>query len=89
MRILGRTGLLLLVSVLLSGCPSLRPNLFHPGPQEYQRSQAILHDPYPDNDAGPEVEGGRPLDFEKPKPEPVRNQPYPQNVFPGYPAFPQ
>lgn len=76
---------LLLIPIGLTGCPTLRPNWFHPGPQQYQRNRAVLHDPYPDSDAGPEVVGGRPLQFQNPNAEPVRNQPYPQNLRPRYP----
>lgn len=57
-----------------SGCASLFPDWLHPGPTQYQRFNAVLHDPYPDNDAGPEVVGGRPRDFQKPLAEPARNR---------------
>lgn len=40
----------------------------------YQQSRAILHDPYPDVDAGPDVVGARPRDFQQPLPPAVRNQ---------------
>ncbi|MAV36219.1 MAG: hypothetical protein CMJ59_12270 [Planctomycetaceae bacterium] len=39
-----------------------------------QRSWATLHDPYPSNDIGPAVDGGRPPGFEKQQPEPVRSR---------------
>ena len=39
-----------------------------------QRSWATLHDPYPSNDIGPAVVGGRPPGFEKQQPEPVRSR---------------
>ena len=58
----------------VTGCATRRPNLVHPGPSLYQRYNATLHDPYPDNDAGPKVEGGRPMAFDKPLAEPVRNR---------------
>jgi hypothetical protein len=60
--------------VSVTGCGTRRPNLRHPGPTLYQRYNATLHDPYPDNDAGPAVEGGRPMAFEKPLAEPVRSR---------------
>lgn len=47
---------------------------YPPGTVEAQRSEAALHDPYPDPDAGPEVVGGRPREFQQPLPEPVRNR---------------
>lgn len=57
-----------------SGCASLFPDWLHPGPTQYQRYNAMLHDPYPDNDAGPEVVGGRPREFQKPLAEPARHR---------------
>lgn len=56
------------------GCGSERPNIRHPGDIQTQRFKAITHDPYYDQDAGPEVVGGRPRDFQKPLAEPVRNR---------------
>jgi len=41
------------------------PDLMHPGPAAYQRAQAIQHDPYPLNDIGPEIVGGRPLAYQQ------------------------
>ncbi len=37
------------------------PDLFHPGTAASQRAEAIEHDPFPQNDIGPEIVGGRPL----------------------------
>src|SRR5215212_7892004 len=45
---------------------SLRQSIAHPGPAAYQRAQAIQHDPYPLNDVGPEVVGGRPREYQIP-----------------------
>jgi hypothetical protein len=42
------------------------PNLANPGPAAVQRAEAIYHDPYPLNDIGPEVVGGRPPGFQQP-----------------------
>lgn len=42
------------------------PNLASPGPAPYQRAEAIRHDPYPLNDVGPEIEGGRPREYQQP-----------------------
>jgi hypothetical protein len=41
------------------------PDFSHPGPAAYQRAQAIQHDPYPLNDVGPEIVGGRPLAYQQ------------------------
>ena len=64
-------GALLVAS---TGCGRERPNLMHPGDLQSQRFNAIAHDPYTDQDAGPEVVGGRPREFQKPLAEPVRNR---------------
>jgi hypothetical protein len=54
--------------VLASGCsPYVRwPNLYHPGPAGFQRAVADKYDPYPARDVGPEIEGGRPRDYQRP-----------------------
>ncbi len=49
-----------------------RPQLLHPGPAWYQRANAEQYDPYPLNDVGPEIVGGRPIDFQKPPDEVTR-----------------
>lgn len=41
------------------------PNFAHPGPAAAQRAEAIYHDPYPLNDVGPEIVGGRPLAYQQ------------------------
>jgi hypothetical protein len=46
-----------------------------PGTMQQQRLGANYHDPYADQDAGPEVVGGRPRDFQKPLAEAARSQP--------------
>jgi len=58
----------------LAGCsPTVRkPRLLHPGPAAYQRYNATQFDPYPLDDLGPPVDGGRPIDFDKPRSEVVR-----------------
>lgn len=57
------------------------------GTTERQKSRAAVHDPYPLNDIGPEVVGGRPREFYNPQAEPVRNQ-VTASQFPGSFAFP-
>lgn len=49
-----------------------RPRLLHPGPAGYQRAIAEDFDPYPQNDVGPEIVGGRPPDYQIPPDEVVR-----------------
>ncbi len=54
----------------LAGCQNLaRPNIGYPGAASYQQARAEVFDPYPENEPGPAIEGGRPLDYEKPIPE--------------------
>ncbi|QEG32790.1 hypothetical protein [Bythopirellula goksoeyrii] len=57
--------LLLLFAI---GCsPTIRmPKLLHPGTAAYQRYNAELFDPYPQNDMGPKIDGGRPIDYQYP-----------------------
>ena len=50
------------------------PNLQHPGTLDQQRTNAALHDPFPDPYAGPPNDSSRPREFTKPLPEPVRNK---------------
>ena len=57
------------------------PKLFA-GPSELQRERATQFDPYPDQDMGPEVVGGRPLDYNRRIPEVERSR------FTGGPAQP-
>ena len=49
---------------------------FHPGNLYQQRQRATVHDPFPDQKAGPEIVGGRPRDYSSQLPEPVRTRPY-------------
>ena len=58
----------------LAGCTGQHPRLLHPGTIQQQRLRATIHDPYPDPDMGPKIDGGRPRDFQEPLPEPVRNR---------------
>ncbi|MGL4512975.1 MAG: membrane or secreted protein [Lacipirellulaceae bacterium] len=61
---------------LAAGCGGTvkMPSLFHPGNASTQRYNAIVHDPYPLNDVGPDVVGGRPLGYQNPVPEVVRGR---------------
>jgi hypothetical protein len=73
-----RLGLIacLLLALPSVGCAGggLFYNWFHPGTVQQQRFRATLHDPYSDKDLGPEVVGGRPRDFARPLPEPVKSR---------------
>ena len=48
------------------------PRMRGPGSADYQQYQATIHDPYPEDDIGPPVEGGRPLGYENPYPQTER-----------------
>ncbi|MEO1497765.1 MAG: hypothetical protein AAFV43_11505 [Planctomycetota bacterium] len=58
------------------GCNSTvkRPSWLNPGNTSTQRYSAIVHDPYPLEDAGPEVVGGRPRGYRTSVPEVRRGQ---------------
>ncbi len=55
------------LAVAITGCNN-------PGPASVQRARAQRFDPYPSNDYGPEIVGGRPQGYQKPYAEPVRSQ---------------
>lgn len=77
-RTVGLIGVLALVLAPGVGCsPSVRmPHLYNPGPASYQQYSAQNYDPYPLPDAGPAVEGSRPLGFQVPRPEVERARQY-------------
>lgn len=59
------------------GCRGYRtPFNTSAGTFQQQRFEAVAHDPYPQDDLGPEVVGGRPRDYQKPVAEPVRDKMY-------------
>jgi hypothetical protein len=80
-----RTGLLLmtcrlhplvwpLLLVIPLACRGMGPSPGPPGTMRQQQLNASVHDPYPEPNAGPEVVGGRPRDYQKPLSEPARNR---------------
>ena len=62
---------LLLATTIGCGCFS-SINWRHPGTAPYQRQKAVRFDPYPENDIGPPVVGGRPLGYTQPPSESAR-----------------
>lgn len=48
------------------------------GTIDRQKSRAVVHDPYPLNDIGPPVIGGRPREYIDPQAEVTRNHAVPQ-----------
>jgi hypothetical protein len=68
-------GLMGLGLTCLGGCRSDGSFLFAPpGSVAKQRTNAIVHDPYADNEIGPEVVGGRPKDYQNPLSETDRSR---------------
>ena len=71
------------------------PDFLHPGWAHQQRREAVEHDPYPLDDVGPEVVGGRPREYARPLNEverarrntvpPVAMQPIPIQPVPVTP----
>ena len=73
------------VAGVAAGCRGMAPpNWFHPGPAEYQQSQAQQFDPYPENEPGPQIVGARPLEYDKPPAEDLRVQPPRDHLRPGW-----
>ncbi len=58
--------------VVLTGCTLPSRRFQSPGPIGLQQLDATQFDPYGDADAGPEIVGGRPREFQRPAAEPVR-----------------
>ncbi|MEL7499317.1 MAG: hypothetical protein AAFN77_17045 [Planctomycetota bacterium] len=54
--------------ILMAGCQS-RPLFGPPGTMDVQRTRAMVHDPYPNQEIGPQIFGARPLGFEQPRTE--------------------
>jgi hypothetical protein len=84
--------LLSLIAALapLAACsPTIhKPRLASPGPAPVQRYNATQFDPYPLPDMGPEIVGGRPIDYMVPVPEVERaNQFREQQLARGQPVF--
>lgn len=83
--------LMLGLVLLSSGCAS-RSGWGFPwgqGTVDRQNSRAVIHDPYPLNDIGPEVVGGRPRGYMNPLPEAKRSQITGEAQFPPNFQFPR
>lgn len=57
---------ILALALMFTGCGSARLDLGPPGTIGMQREKAVIHDPYPSNDLGPPIVGGRPSGFDLP-----------------------
>lgn len=67
------TTLVLGTAISVAGCRG-RSLLPAAGPLLKQQSQAIINDPFPQNDIGPYEAASRPPGYQTPLPEPVRNR---------------
>jgi hypothetical protein len=64
-----RRQLLAVIALCACGCADVAPpRVFHPGTMEYQQGRAQRFDPYPMTDMGPDLGGGRPLQYTRPAP---------------------
>ncbi len=78
------------VAIAIIGCANRPRGWGFSGQQgtiDRQKSRAVVHDPYPLNDIGPEVVGGRPREYFTPQTEPVRQHAVDQ--FPQSFGFPR
>jgi len=58
--------------MLLGACARYQPiDVFAPGPAGLQEARALHYDPYPSTEAGPEVVGGRPREYQAPPHQPA------------------
>jgi len=78
---LSRFFLLLCIALSFAGCQGSQVGakrwsggIFGQGSEDRQKFRAASFDPYPLNDIGAEVVGGRPRGFWNPLPEATRNQ---------------
>lgn len=72
-----RPAIALLLGAMLAsagGCRTHRPVFGPQGTVYHQRLDAAVFDPFVDNQAGPEVVGGRPRTFQQPWSEAQRSQ---------------
>jgi hypothetical protein len=76
-RTLGLALGVIALTTLPACSPTIRkPTLLHPGPASVQRYNAVQFDPYPLPDMGPEIVGGRPIDYLTPVPPEERASQY-------------
>lgn len=88
-RKLGWVGIATSLVLFATGC-GMRPNWGSPGTIGEQRNRAVLYDPFPSNDLGPPIQGGRPLGFEQPRAEAthLQDSPFARRTLRGAPAAP-
>jgi len=96
MGIYRRLGLWLAIALLAFGGCKGSPSSNHrwggsqfgQGSIDRQKNRAVTFDPYPLNDIGPPIVGGRPREHANPLPEAARNELTARPISPwaGYPA---
>jgi hypothetical protein len=74
---IGAISFVAVVMISCAGC-HLRPNWGPPGTIQDQRNRAVLYDPFPSNELAPEIQGGRPLEYQQPRSQAFHLQ---QNPF--------
>ena len=74
--------IILLSVILLVGCTLPSRRWKAPGPIGLQQLEATRFDPYGDADAGPEIVGGRPREYQRPASEPVRARRFQETRWP-------
>ncbi len=63
-----------MVAIGIQGCHLAGPNFGPQGTFDYQRGQAVLHDPFPNNEVAPPIVGARAPGYTHPLPEPKNIQ---------------
>jgi len=60
----------------MTGCQAFQQNgwIAPPGPLNYQQANAVVHDPFPQEDIGPSDHAARPPSYQNPLPLPQRNR---------------
>lgn len=88
---LGAHRLVFILALCFGGCHGSEAgskrwggSAYGQGSIDRQKNRAVVFDPYPLNDIGPEVVGGRPHGFRNPLPEAKRNQLTEKNPWAGY-----
>jgi hypothetical protein len=71
-----RIGVFAPLVLVTAGCQSLvnKGWVAPPGPMTYQQANAVVHDPFPQGDIGPDDKSMRPPDYQNPLALPVRNE---------------
>jgi hypothetical protein len=70
---IAKTAMLAAAVMIVTGCANITPpNWCRPGTARQQQFEAEQYDPYPENDVGTPVIGGRPRGYTNPPAETLR-----------------